>query len=385
MLKSDGLTKAGVTVRPVDGWWDRHRFIRFPHTLYGDDSQFRAPPDLLVAQDLSPSSNPWFEHGEAQLFLAERDGAVVGRISAQVDHRHLEYHDDGAGFFGYFECEDDHGTAEALLEAAADWVEERGQTRMRGPFNFSINGESGLLVDGFDDPNYVMMPHGRPCYDGLMKSAGFEQAKDLYAWRFERQEMPETPREIAEDMRDHPGLEIRSIDLDNLERDINIIIDVFNAGWSDNWGFVPMTEAEIAHLAEQFKWVVDPDLCMIARYEGEVAGMALGIPNLHEVFRDFEGRLFPFNWAKALYRLKIDQLRSFRLILMGLKPKFRGTALGALSVLMYATIHDRAYAKGYEEAEASWTLKDNDAINRGMEFMGASHYKTYRLYETAFE
>lgn len=380
----DSKDADAVTVRPVLSLRDKHRFIRFPHELYSDDPHFRAPPDVMVWEQLTAGRNPWFEHGEAQLFLAERGDRVVGRISAQVDQQHLAYHDDAAGFFGFFEVEEDLEAAEALLTVAEDWCRRRGMEQIRGPFSFSINSESGALVEGFDTPNYVMMPHGRPYYDEFFEELGYEGAQDLYAWKFERdKEVPETPREIAEDMRDYPGLEIRNIDLDNLHRDIGIIIDVFNDAWADNWGFVPMTEAEIEHMADEFKLIVDEDLCMIAEYEGDVVAIALGVPNINEAFEGLEGKLAPFGWAKALYRLKVAKPETFRLILLGIREEYRGTALGALSVLLYTEIHDRAYEKGYVEAEAGWTLADNESINRGMEFMGATHYKTYRIYEKA--
>jgi GNAT superfamily N-acetyltransferase len=379
LSNSDDET-SGVTVRPVMGLRDKHRFIRFPRELYADDPHYRPKLDVMVWEDITPGRNTWFEHGEAQLFLAERDGEVVGRISAQVDQEHLRCHDDGAGFFGFFEVEDDPEAAEQLLNVAEDWCRRRGMERIRGPFSFSINEEAGLLVEGFDYPNYVMMPHGRPYYQEFVEQHGFEKAKDLYAWRFEREQLPERVKFIAEGGPEE-GVEIRNIDLDNIHRDVQTIIDIFNDAWSDNWGYVPLTEAEVAQIAEEFKLVADEDLCMIAEHEGEPVGMALALPNINEAMRDLDGKLFPTGWAKMLYRLKVDPVKSFRLILLGIKEDFRGTALGALSVQLYAEIHDRAYAAGYQEAEASWTLEDNDAINDGMEFMGAEQYKTYRVYE----
>lgn len=370
-----------LTVRPVLSLRDKHRFVRFPHDLYADDPAYRPPLDVMVWETISPGRNAWFEHGDAQLFLAERDGEVVGRISAQIDEEHLRCHDDGAGFFGFFECEDDPEAAAQLLEVAEDWCRRRGMERIRGPFSFSINEEAGLLIEGFDDPNYVMMPHGRPYYRDLLEECGYEGVQDLYAWRFEREELPERVRFLAESDEEIPGLEIRTLDVDEIHRDVEIIMEVFNDAWSDNWGFVPLTEAEIAQTAEEFKLIADEDLCMIAEYEGDPAAIALALPNVNEAFRDLDGKLFPLGWAKALYRLKVDPVKSFRLILLGIKEEYRGTALGGLSVQLYAEIHDRAYEAGYEEAEAGWTLADNDAINDGMEFMGADRYKTYRVYE----
>ncbi len=380
-LRDSDDEPGGVTVRPVMGLRDKHRFIRFPRELYADDPAYRPKLDLMVWEEITPSRNAWFEHGEARLFLAERDGEVVGRISAQVDHEHLRVHDDGAGFFGFFEVDDDPEAAAQLLGVAEDWCRRRGMERIRGPFSFSINGEAGLLVEGFEYPNYVMMPHGRPYYERLVEEAGFEGVQDLYAWRFEREQLPERVRWMAGDVKEQEGLEIRNLDIDHIHRDVEIIMEVFNDAWSDNWGFVPLTEAEVAQVAEEFKLIADEDLCMIAEYEGEPAAIALALPNINEALCDLDGKLLPFGWAKLLYRLKVDPVRSFRLILLGIKEEYRGTALGALSVQLYAEIHDRAYEAGYQEAEASWTLADNDDINDGMEFMGAEPYKTYRIFE----
>ncbi len=370
-----------ITIRPVVTWRDRLRFVRFPHRLYANDPHFRAQPDLLSLQRITPSLNPWFDHGEAAFFLAYRGDEIVGRISAQIDYEHLRYHDDSTGFFGLFDTIEDQAVADSLLEVAEDWCRNRGLERIRGPFNLSINDESGMLVEGFDSPNYVMMPHGRPYYPDMLEAREYDKAVDLYAWQFEREQLPERVAFIADDVADFPGLEVRSIDMDHLERDVEIIMDIFNDAWSDNWGFVPMTEAEIKEMADEFRLVVDPELCLIAEHEGEPAAMAVAIPNINEAFRDLDGRLFPTGWAQVLRRLKVDPPRSFRCILLGIREEYRGTTLGGLSVLLYATIHRRAYDKGYREAEASWTLETNEGINDGMEFMGAEHYKTYRLYE----
>jgi hypothetical protein len=380
-LDSKRHQQAAVAVRPVLNLRDRHRFIRYPHRLYSDDPNYRAPLDAMVFEQTSPRLNPWYEHGEAQLYLALRGDRVVGRISAQVDQMHLDQHDDGAGFFGFFEVDEDPEAAEALLATAQDWCRARGMERIRGPFSFSINAESGLLVDGFDSPNYIMMPHGRPYYQGLVEEAGFDKAMDMYCWRYSRERIPEYAFEMAEAARDYPGVTIRDIDMDHAERDVRIIMDIFNEAWSKNWGYVPLTEAELDKMAQEFKLVVDPELCMIAEVDGVPAAMTVALPNINEAFRDLDGRLMPTGWAKLLYRLKLSNPSTFRCVLLGIKKKYRKVAMGGLSVLLYTTIYQRAYDKGYVEAEASWTLETNKGINQGMELMGAERYKTYRIYE----
>ncbi len=380
-LDPTNASESSVAVRPVLSLRDRHRFIRFPHRLYADDPNYRAPLDLMIWEQTSPKFNPWFEHGEAQLYLAFRGDRVVGRISAQVDQAHLDEHGDNAGFFGFFEVEDDPQAAQALLETAEDWCRARGMERIRGPFSFSINEESGLLVEGFDTPNYIMMPHGKSYFGEFVEAAGFDKVIDLYAWLYRRANVPDHAFELADLAKGHPGVTIRDVDMDNLNRDVRIIMDIFNDAWSDNWGYVPMTEAELDKMADDFKLIVDPEMCMIAEVDGKPAAMTVALPNINEAFKDLNGRLFPTGWAKVLYRLKVKNPKSFRCILLGIREEFRGIAMGGLSVLLYTTIFQRAYDKGYEQAEAGWTLETNKGINRGMELMGAERYKTYRMYE----
>lgn len=370
-----------LSVAPVLSLSDRLDFIRFPKRLYAHDPHYRNLPDLLVYELLHPRRNPWFEHGRAQLFLARRGDEVVGRISAQIDFEHLRIYDDATGFFGFFECEDDPDTAQALLKVAEDWLRAQGMTRIRGPFSFSINEEAGTLVEGFDTPNYVMMAHGHPSYDGFIQGAGYVGAMDLYAWRYVREHPPEQVQQIADAVAEYPGLVVRKLDMNNLERDVGIIMDIFNDAWSKNWGFVPLTASEVAKVVDDFRRIADPEICLIAEVDGEPAAMAVALPNIYEALEGLDGKLFPLGWAKLIYRLKVKRPKSFRQILLGVRRKFRGNALGGLSLHLYVTIHRNAYARGYEEAEASWTLANNDRINHGMAFMGAEHYKTYRIYD----
>ncbi len=370
-----------VVIEPVIGAGERMEFVRFGRQLYRADPHYRCLPDLLVWDRLWPRGNPWFEHGEAQLFVARRQGEIVGRLSAQIDEEHLRIHDDGAGFFGFFESVADQEVANRLLRAAEDWCRARGMERIRGPFSFSINQESGLLVEGFDSPNYVMMPHGKPYYGNLLEKAGYQGVQDLYAWRYVREHPPKQVQQIADAVAEQPGLEVRTIEKGNIESDLDVIMSIFNEAWSKNWGFVPLTQKEIEELAKQFKLIIDPELCLIAEVDGEPAAMAVALPNIYEVASDLDGQLFPFGWAKLLYRIKRRRPKSFRQILLGVRKKFRGSTLGGLSLHLYVQIHRKAYRRGYVEAEASWTLADNERINYGMEFMGSEHYKTYRVFE----
>lgn len=383
MSMAEDVIKDAVQVSPALGVRGRMEFVRFGREVYRGDPNYRSLPDLLTWDRLRPGGNPWFEHGEAELFVARRGGEIVGRISAQVDHEHLRIHQDQAGFFGFFESIDDPEVARALFRAAEDWCRARGMERIRGPFSFSINEETGLLVKGFDSPNYVMMPHGKPYYEELLRGAGYEGVQDLFAWRYIREHPPEQVIQIAEAVAEYPGLVVRPLDKSRINEELEIIMSIFNDAWSRNWGFVPLTPAEVAEIAKQFKLIADPELCLIAEVDGKPAAMAVALPNIHESTQDLDGRLFPLGWAKLLYRLGRKPPTSFRQILLGVRREFRGSTLGGLSLLLYVTIHRNAYRRGYREAEASWTLSDNDRINMGMQFMGAEHYKTYRMFEKA--
>ncbi len=263
-----------------------------------------------------------------------------------------------------------------------DWHRERGLTRVLGPFQLNINGESGLLVEGFDTPPSLMMPHNPPYYATLLEGLGLRKAKDLYAWRYVPGELSEPTRMLADMTRQAPGLRVRGVDKRHLAREVRTIMTIFNEAWENNWGFVPMTEAELDKMAREFKLIVDPALALIAEIDGEPAAMALALPNLNAVIGDLDGRLLPFGWAKLLWRLKVRKPTSARLVLLGIRPKFRGRPeLKGLSVLLYVEIHTRGVAAGYTGAsELSWTLEDNDKINHGITLMGGERYKTYRVY-----
>ena len=371
-----------LQIRPVANRRELIEFIKLPWQIYRNDPAW-VPPLVKERLDfLNPRKNPFFEHADVQLFLAYRNGTPVGRISAQWDRLHLDRHRDGAGFFGLFESVEEPEVAQALLQTAGAWVRERGGSRLRGPFSLSINEECGLLVDGFEHPPFILMGHNPPYYRSLIEQQGFAKAKDLFCWRYDpRNPILEGPLQIAEAVRQHPGLVIREVDPKHLERDVRIILEVFNSAWEKNWGFVPLTEAEIKKAAKDFKLILDPRIALIAEVEGKPAAICLAVPSLHEAIRDLNGKLFPIGLVKLLYRLKRHKIRSARLVLLGVKKEYRGSILGGLSVLLYCEVGRRGREAGYRASESSWTLEDNEKINAGIEFMGAERYKTYRIYE----
>ncbi len=361
------------------------RFIRAPFALQGDDPNW-VPPLLKERSDhLNPRKNPWFDHAEAGYWLALRGGRVAGRISAQVDRARLARHGDATGHFGFLEAEDDGAVFRALFCAAEAWLGERGMRRALGPFSLSINDESGLLVDGFDSPPSLMMGHAPPYYGRRVEDEGYVKAMDLIAYTREtRQPLPAGPKALAERVRHSPEVTLRALDPARYGDDLDTILDIFNDAWSGNWGFVPFTAAEIGHLATSLKPLIRADLVCIAEVGGEAQAMAVALPNLNEAIADLGGRLLPLGWARLLWRLKVRGLRTARVPLMGVRRRHHGTPLGAaLAFAVVDDIHRHLAAAGFDRAELSWVLEDNQAMRRMVEAIGARAYKTYRVYEKA--
>jgi GNAT superfamily N-acetyltransferase len=333
---------------------------------------------------LSRQKNPFFEHAEAEYFLAERGSEVVGRIAAISNRLHNQTHDDRVGFFGFFECVDDQAVADALLAAAAAWCRDRGHDVLRGPASFSVNDECGLLVDGFDTPPTLMMPHNPRYYVTLLERAGFVKAKDLLVYEggdHERYKpVPERLARGTELIRQRMGVTIRPLDMKTFEREVERIKVLYNEGWEKNWGFVPMTDHEIDHLAEQFKPVVIPELVPMAEKDGKIIGFGIALPDLNVVFRaNRSGRMFPVV-LKLLWALKTRKIRRARILLLGVLPEYRGRGVDAM---LYHWIWTRSGERGIYWGEAGWILEDNPAMNAGLEKMTFKVYKTYRLYDRA--
>lgn len=366
---------------PVQSKSQLKAFLRLPHAIYQNDPHWIAPLDFERRQMLNRNKNPFFRHGEAQLFLALQDGTPVGRISAQIHHGHLEKYKDGCGFFGFFESADDTGVAMALLEAAQTWLSKRSIKKMRGPFNLTMyDNETGILIDGFDTPPAMMMGHNLPYYAALLEKIGFKKLKDIYAWTYVVARIPEVTMQLAEATRATPGLTLRSINMKRFEEEVRLMMQIYNEAWAENFGFIPAGEDEIRYVAKMLKPIVDPEMICFAFIHDDPAAFSIVLPNINEAIRDLNGRLFPFGWIKLLWRLKRG-LKSVRLPLMGVRKPYRGTKVGVLSVLMNVELQLRGQARGYQTAELSWTLEDNEKINKGIEWMGGRRYKTYRIFE----
>jgi GNAT superfamily N-acetyltransferase len=333
-----------------------------------------------VAILLSRTKNPFFEHAEAEYFLAERDGAVVGRIAAIHNRLHNETHGDRVGFFGFFECIDDQSVADALFAAVADWLRPRGLDTLRGPVSFSVNDECGVLVEGYETPPVLMMPHNPRYYPTLVERAGFAKAKDLYCYQGDEPagEIGERLQRGADLIKQRHGVTLRPLNMRDFEGDVARVKELYNAAWEKNWGFVPMTDREIDHLAEQFKPVVVPDLVPFAEKDGRPVGFAIALPDLNVAFQKNRGGGFLRGLVTVLFMLKTGRIHRLRVLLLGTIPEFRGKGLDAV---LYHWIWKHGVARGIIWGEAGWILEDNAPINAGMIKIGFRRYKTYRLYD----
>jgi hypothetical protein len=362
----------------------REAFLRLPWRLYKEDPAW-VPNLLLLQRDvLSEKKNPFFDHGEAQLFLARRGGEVVGRISAQIDRRHNEAHGERTGFFGFFESVDDASVARALLEAAENWLRTRGIQSCRGPFSFSIDEDVGQLVEGFQHPPMIATTHALPYYDALLAGAGYAKAMDLLGYRWDLQPPPERMREAIDRTRAVPGFSVRRINMRRLESEVDILLDIYNDAWQENWGYVRVSPRAARKIADDFRLIADPSVVLIAEVDGEPAGMIVGLPNLYEAIRDFNGFLDPWKALKLVWRLKVRGTQTGRILLFGVKQKFqRQRELYGLPFVLLEELYQRAQKRRYEWCEESWILETNKRMNALMPYWDAHLYKRWRIYEKA--
>jgi GNAT superfamily N-acetyltransferase len=373
----------GIEVRPVVTRRDREAFLRIPFTVFRDDPNWVAPLFFERRAHLDPGKNPYFAHADVQLFIALKDGSPAGRISAQLDRLRLERYRDQTGQFGFLDAIDDREVFRQLIGAAEDWLKRRGMTRIQGPFSFSINDETGLLIDGFDTPPAMMMGHARPYYASHLEALGFAKAKDVIAYNYdERRPLPRAMQAMVDKAKASGEMTVRAFRKRALAQDLAIIIEIFNDAWSDNWGFVPMTEAEIKALGNNLKLLVAEDSIAIAEYRGRPAAMAVSLPDINGWIKDLDGRLLPFGWAKLAWRLLMKPPAAVRMPLMGVRKEFHGRAIGsALAIAAIDRVRNYHIKQGCERAELSWILEDNLPMRRLIEAMGGIPYKTYRVYE----
>ncbi len=370
-----------LRIVPVSNKADLADFIRLPAAIFKDDPHWIPPLFLERKIHLSPKHNPYFQHAKSQAWIAWRGDVAVGRISAQIDDLHLAQHHDATGFFGMLDAEDKQETFAALIATAEQWLAEQGMRRVRGPFNLSINEETGLLIDGFADPPVFMMSHALPYYREHIEQCGYHKAADTLAYlinpNFVAPPVMQRLLKMASER-----VTVRTLDRKRFDEEIMLLRDIFNDAWSENWGFVPFTEAEFKELGQNLKFLLHDEYIQIAEVDGEAAGFIIGMPNINEAIRDLNGKLFPFGWLKLLWRLKVRGPASGRVPLMGVRKKFQKTRLGpGLAFLIIDAVRNELHKCGAHRLELSWILEDNAGMRNIIESIGGTAYKRYRVYE----
>ena len=372
-----------VEIIPVADKAQLERFIRVPMRLMAGDPNYIAPLMFERREALSPKINPFFQHADHQFWLAVKDGRDAGRISAQIDHLARTDPAAPAGYFGMIAAEDDPEIFAALFAAAEAWLRARGRAQAMGPFNLSINEEVGLLVKGFDTPPMLLMPHDAPWIGPRIEALGYGKVKDLYAYI---SDIPEFPKGVQARLDRGPpkGVVIRPVRMNRFGEEVKILVDIWNDAWSQNWGAAPITEAETAYLGQTLRLIMNPKLVWFLEIDGEPAGFGALLPNLNDAIYDLKGKLFPFGWAKLIWRLKIKGVKRGRVPLMGVKRKFARDPRGAMAPFLIVDAFRREAVKlGMTSCEYSWILEDNMPMRHILERLDTRNYKTYRLYGKA--
>jgi GNAT superfamily N-acetyltransferase len=369
-----------VEVTPVSSRSALSDFIELPYRLHSNAGAWVPPLRLERRLFLSPRFNAFFRHGEARLFLARRDGRTVGRVSAQIDTAFNEFHDNAWGMFGFLELEDDPEAISALLDAAAGWLRERGRDRMVGPMDFTMNDESGVLIEGYERPAMVRQPWHPPYYRALCEAAGLEKAVDLFIWELHisgRDRVMPIIWDLAEKLEPKHGIRIRRMSRLRLRRELDAFSEIYNEAWSRNWGFVPYSKADLDAYAQELQLVFDRDWFMVAEDGGgKVVGIAISVPDINQVLKRMNGRVLPFGWWHYLNRKRI--VNRVRVGFLGVRPAYQHTGVAAG---LYAEHFDTSEVTRIKGGEMGWILETNKAMNRAMEAMGGRIVKRFRVFE----
>ena len=376
------MSDTALVIRPVETPADMDAFIRLPYRLHQDDPNW-IPPLLLERREvLDPKKNPYLKRATVQLWIAKRGDRTVGRISAQKDPLVATQRGPEEGHFGMIAAEDDPEVFQALTEAAENWLRAKGATVVFGPFNLNINEETGLLIEGRDTVPMMMMGHDHGYVNTQLGALGYDKVRDLnaFVWKV-GEDLPPMLKGFGE-RAPASGMVVRPINMKDYREEVRRLSDIFNDAWSENWGFIPMSEDEVEHMANQLKPLIVPDLVWFVEMDGEPAAFLVCLPNINEAIADLNGRLLPFGWAKLLWRLKVKGLKSARVPLLGVRKKYTGKMLGSFMVgsIMY-NMYREVEKRGIETLEMSWVLDDNGPMNRLAQQMGGRHYKTYRVYQ----
>ena len=380
------MPSSSVEILPVEGKAMTRRFLAVPDAVYADDVNWRPQLRFERAAHLNPAKNPGAAKLEnRQLYLAVRDGKDVGRIAAFINPAHNAQYSAHDGFFGFFDSIADEDIGSALLDAVEKWLKDRKVDKIIGPAQWSTNEECGLLIDGFDTPPVVMMPHGRPAYQSMIEAKGFQKATEMLAFQAElaagypRPKMTQAMVKSAERNKD---IVIRPMRSSKFMDDVNVVMDIFNDAWSENWGFIPFGDNQIEHMAKEIKPIMFKEGLWVGEYKGDPIAYIWMIPDLNEAIRDIKGSLFPFGWAKLLWRLKVSGVKQARIPLMGLRKDFHNTRTGlSIVAALSETVFEAGRKKGFIHCELSWILEDNPSMISICEQASASAYKTYRMYE----
>lgn len=370
-----------IIVTPVHDRRGKRDFIRLPKKMYRSDPHWIAPLELEQSIRVF-GKNPFFEHAQCQAWTATRNGKVVGRITAQIDELYPQQHDGHKlGYFGMLEGEDDAAVFSTLLATAEDWLRQRGMTEIQGPFNLSINEEVGLLVEGFEAPPFVMMGHALPHYANRIEEQGYQKTKDLLTYTIHPDFV--TPK-VMQKLVDTTGnvVTVRCLRRKQLAEEFEIMRDIFNDAWSNNWGFVPFTEAEFSDMAKTLTFLLDDDYVQIAEIDGRPVAFIVALPNINEAAKDLQGRLLPFGWLKLIWRLKVRYPLTARVPLMGVRKEYQHARLGpTLAFMVIDAVRTALVKRGIENVEMGWILENNDGMRNIIESIGGKQYKKYRVYQ----
>ena len=368
-----------LEIRAVASHRELREFIELPYRLHSTSPQWVPPLRLERRFFLSRKHNAFFRHGDARYFLAWRDGRVVGRVSAQIDHAYNAYHGDATGMFGFLELEDDPEALHGLLEAAAGWLRSRGRDRMIGPMDFTMNDESGVLVEGFEREPMIKQPWQPPYYQRLLEAEGLEKAVDLLMWELhisDRTKIRPILFRLAEETQSKHGVTLRKMTRRSLRADLDRFADVYNSAWAENWGFAPYSKDDLDFLAQEMQLTFDGDWLMVSEKDGETVAVAMTFPDINQVLKRMNGRLLPFGWWHYLRRRAI--MDRVRVGFLGVKPELQHTGVAAQLYIEHFAVADRTHRKW---GEMGWILETNRAMNRGMEAMGGRVVKRFRVYE----
>lgn len=371
---------AKVDVVEVESSAQLKAFITYPNKLYADDPNYVTPLLAERKEFFDKKSNPFYRSAKTQLFLAMREGEVVGRIATCISYRHNEYHDEQTGFFGFLDTPDEYEIAQTLLKVAMITLKKAGMDRMRGPMNFSTNHECGFLVEGFDSPPMVMMTYNAPYQVKLAEKFGLKKAQDLLAYQLtEESGIPPRLQAVVERLKHRSKVTIRQIDMSNFDRELAVVQEIYDSGWANNWGFVPMDKAEFRHMAKSLKQILDPRIVTIAEHEGKPIGFSLALPDINQALIHLKGRLFPFGLLKLLWHTKIrNKINQARMVIFGVIPEYQKRGIDSL---LFVETFNRGTTHGYTTGELSWILESNEMMCRAAEQMGAVPYKRYRIVE----